>query len=109
MEKTLGQATAEAVQMVNTALTSLQPGPEMFLAVDPAAINVTWREPGNNDLVSRGHQDKLDIVRGLVRRELSDRLHQLPQVLIVDDTGGLVALYGTCQFGRCDPALVFPG
>jgi hypothetical protein len=109
MEKTLDQATADAVQMVNTALRFLKPGPEMFIAVDPAAVSVTWREAGDNALVTLAHQDKLDIIRTAVRNELRDRLHQLPQVLIIDDTGGVIGLYGGYPFGRCDPALVFPG
>jgi hypothetical protein len=108
MEQTLDQATAEAVQIVNTTLVFLKPGPEMFIAVDLDSVTVTWRKPGDNDLISRAHQEKLCLVKDAVRHELAGQLHQLPQVLIVDDTGGVISLFAA-EFGVCDPALVFPG
>ncbi len=96
-------ATARAIATVSKALKDLEPGPERFRAMAPGEFPVDWEKQPPHARCS-----KLYVVRNAVRSYLQSVLHQMAQVLIVDDQGGVACLFGL-DTGTYDPEEAFGG
>jgi hypothetical protein len=85
---TAGMTVAEAVTLVNEAIRELAVGPEQVIAVDPAEVTVDW-----DAWLTRSRCSKMSQIRSVIRCELSRRLHQMPEVLLVAEDGAVTGLY----------------
>jgi len=82
------QPTVWAILTVETAMAMLGVGPEKVIAADPADVQVDWDTEPSPDRVG-----KLRAIWTAVRAEIRPFLHQMPEVLIIDDTGGVVGVH----------------
>lgn len=120
--------TAEAVRIVNAAIAATRPGPETYTAVAPASVDAYWEDgldgmtipvakwPQVDKAVAEQRRDyrrwtfiravehKLDDVYGAIHRELKPRIHQLPEVAIVNVTHGIVIMLHGYGKGMLTPA-----
>jgi hypothetical protein len=84
-----GMTIAEAVALVNAAITKLEVGPELVTAMDPAQVDVDW-----DQRPSSARRGKMIAVASRVATELSGIRHQMPEVLLVADDGTVIGFFG---------------